>query len=143
MNITDSTLANEIKDVYVSDHGNFYFLDGIVISEINEGVTYTWEEASKAIDAAKEFYGNNVTVTYISNRVNKYSIKPSDWLKFYRNDNNLNGYAVVTNSENSWFNALMEKLFSVAEIVRFEDLYEAIKWAKHKNNTNSKSNLAS
>lgn len=141
MKIIDSTLANEIKDVYVSDYGNFYFLEGIVISEIEEGVTFTWDEAVKAIEAVKAFYGPNFNVCYISNRVNNYSVKPSDWLKFYRKNNKLVGYAVVTKSENSWFNALMEKLFSKIEIERFEDLYEAIKWAKQKNL--NKSNLAS
>ncbi|MGB6268010.1 MAG: hypothetical protein WBF67_03290 [Olleya sp.] len=86
-------------------------MEGIIISELSEGITYAWNEAEKAIEAAKEFYGPNISVCYISNRVNKYSVKPSDWLKFYINNNNLNGYAVVTKSENSWFNALMEKLF--------------------------------
>lgn len=143
MKIIDSTLANQIKDVYVSNHGVFYFLDGIVISEIDEGVTFTWEEAEKVIEAAKAVYGQTLDVCYISNRVNKYSIKPSDWLTFYKSYYRLKGYAVVTKSENSWFNALMEKLFLKTEINRFDNLYEAIDWAKQKNTSNSKSMLAS
>lgn len=140
MKITDSTLAEEIKDIYVSDFGNFYFMEGIVISEINEGVTYTWNEAYKVVEAANAFYGPTISVCYISNRVNKYSVKPSDWLKFYKNNNKLNGYAVVTKSENSWFNALMEKVFSKVEIKRFENLYKAIEWAKLKNAKELESN---
>ena len=142
MKIINSTLANQIRDVFVSNHGNFYFLDGVIISEINQDVTYTWEEAVKVIEAAKQFYGPNISVCYISNRVNHYSVKPSDWLKFSRSNNKLNGYAVVTKSENSWFNALMEKLFSKTEIERFDDLYIAIEWAKQKNLKRS-TNLAS
>ncbi len=142
MRITESNLSDEVKDVYVSEYGNFYFLEGgIVISEINEGVTYTWEEAIDVIDAALDFYGQKKGFCYISNRVNNYSIKPSDWTKFYEHYE-LNSYAVVTTNENSWFNALMEKSFLKVEIQRFEDLYEAIKWAKKNNLNNQNSNLA-
>ena len=49
MKIADSNLADQIKDIYISDHGNFYFMDGIIISELNEGITYTWEEAKKKL----------------------------------------------------------------------------------------------
>ncbi|SFI94018.1 STAS/SEC14 domain-containing protein [Olleya namhaensis] len=136
MKIVDSTLADQIKDVYISDYGNFYFLDDVIISELDEGITYTWEEAKKVIEAAKAFYGPTINVSYVSNRINKYSVKPSDWLKFYRGNNRLNAYAVVTKSENSWFNALMEKLFSNVEIERFDNLYEAIDWAKRLSSAN-------
>lgn len=143
MTIIDSTLADSILDIHITDQGNFYFLEGIVISEINEGITYTWEEAEKVIETVHDFYGPEISVCYISNRINNYSVKPSDWLKFYRNNNTLNGYAVVTKSEKSWFNALMEKVFSKAEVQRFEDLYEAIEWAKIKNDLVIKTNRAS
>ncbi|QCE42674.1 hypothetical protein [Psychroserpens sp. NJDZ02] len=139
MKIINSTLANQIRDIHITDSGNFYFLDGIVISEINENVTYTWEEAQHVVDAIKQFYGPSNTIYYISNRVNTYSVKPSDWLNFL-NGSQLNGYAVVTRSENSWFNALMEKLFLKIEISRFDNLYHAIECAKNVNKTNS--NLA-
>ncbi len=143
MRIADSNLADQILDVHITDQGIFYFLDGIVISEINEGITYTWEEAKNAIDAAIEFYGDDYNLCYISNRVNKYSVKPSDWLKFYRNNFRLNGYAVVTKSENSWFNALMEKLFSKVDIKRFDSLYDAINWCKTHNDCCNKKTIAS
>lgn len=145
MKIADSNLADQIKDIYISDHGNFYFMDGIIISELNEGITYTWEEAKKVIDYAIKFYGENYSVSYISNRVNKYSIKPSDWLNFNKKQLRLNSYAVVTNSESSWYNALMEKLFSKTEIKRFDNLYESIKWCQAKNldHLNSKNNITS
>lgn len=143
MTIIDSTLADSILDIHITDQGNFYFLEGIVISEINEGITYTWEEAEKVIKTVHAFYGPKISVCYISNRINNYSVKPSDWLKFYRNNNTLNGYAVVTKSEKSWFNALMEKVFSKAEVERFEDLYEAIEWARIKNDLVNRTNRAS
>ena len=145
MKIVDSTLADSILDIHITKQGNFYFLEGMVISEINEGITYTFNEASKVIQAAHDFYGPNISVCYLSNRVNNYSLKPSDWLKFFRNTSNqLNGYAVITKSENSWFNALMERLFCKTDIVRFDNLYKAIEWAKEQNAAiNNKTSLAS
>ncbi len=64
MTIIDSTLADSILDVHITDQGNFYFLDGLVISEINEGITYSWEEAKKVIQAVQKFYGPNISVCY-------------------------------------------------------------------------------
>lgn len=140
MKVENTNLADQIKDIYISDHGNFYFMDGIIISELNEGITYTWEDAKEVIDYAVKFYGENYNLSYISNRINKYSVKPSDWLNFYRNNFKLNGYAVVTDNENSWYNALMEKLFSNVEIRRFKDLYEAIDWCRSQNQRKNRNN---
>lgn len=143
MKIADSNLADQIKDIYISDYGNFYFMDGIVISELNEGITYTWEEAKKVIEYAVNYYGDGYNLCYISNRINKYSVKPSDWLKFYAENFKINAYAVVTQSENSWYNALMEKLFSKTEIKRFENLYDAIKWCQIENKYCNKKTMVS
>ena len=143
MKIADSNLADQIKDVHITDQGVFYFLEGIVISELNEGITYTWEDAESVIQVVRDFYGSDPNVCYISNRVNKYSVKPSDWLNFYRNNHELNGYAVVTQNENSWYNALMEKLFSKVEIKRFNNIYEAIDWCKSQNKNKQENSIAS
>lgn len=133
MKVENTNLANQIKDIYVSDSGIFYFLDGIIISEINEGVTYTWDEAQEIINAALKLYPSGKQICYISNRVNKYSVKPQDWLKFKKANLKLNGYAIVTEFENSWQNALMEKFFFRFKMQRFNDLYEAIKWCRLRN----------
>jgi len=133
MRVKDSNLTEFIKDIHVSDNGLYYFFDGFVIAEINEGITYTWESAQDIIKAAYEFYGQNYSICYITNRVNEYAVNPSDWLKFFRNNHPLNGYAIVSKSEIGWANSILEKMFLSTKVERFTDLYEAIGWAKEKN----------
>ena len=65
MKIADSNLADQIKDIYISDHGNFYFMDGIIISELNEGITYTWEEAKKVISSLSLKYNWDLESTIV------------------------------------------------------------------------------
>lgn len=140
MRVKDSNLIELIEDVHVSENGIYYFFDGFVIAEINEGIVYTWESAQDIIKAAYEFYGDDISICYITNRINKYSVNPSDWLKFFRNNHPLNGYAIVSDSEVGWVNSVIEKMFLSTTVERFTDLYEAIEWAKDKNdkiNTNS------
>jgi len=143
MRIQETNLADTVQDIFISKYGMFYFFDGFIISELNEDITYTWEAAQEAIEAAYKHYGENPSVCYISNRVNTYSIKPADWIKFFTAKNQLNGYAIVSYTESNWANAILEKLFLRTKVERFHDLYEAIHWAKQLNNTlENKSKIA-
>jgi len=133
MRVKDSNLTELILDVHISDNGIYYFFDSYIIAEINQGVTYTWESAQDIIKAAYSFYDDKSSFCYITNRVNDYAVNPADWLKFFRNNNPLNGYAIVSNSEIGWANSIIEKMFLSTRVERFKDLYDAIKWAKEKN----------
>lgn len=133
MQIKYSHLADLVEDVLIDEYGIYYFFDGFVVSEINEGVTYTWEASQALINAAYEHYGPNPNVCYISNRINQYSIKPTDWLKFFKNNNQLNGYATVSYNEKNWLNALIEKAFMFTKVERFKSLEDAIAWARQLN----------
>lgn len=138
MRIEETNLADTVEDIFISEYGIFYFFDGYIISELNEDIVYTWEAAQEAIEAAYRHYGDDPSVCYITNRVNNYSVKPADWIKFFTTKNELNGYAIVSYNEASWTNILIEKLFLRTKVERFDDLYEAIHWAKQINNTISK-----
>ncbi|WP_299887983.1 hypothetical protein [uncultured Lacinutrix sp.] len=135
MRIADSNLADLIEDIHVSEYGNYYFFDDFIISEINEGVLYNWAAAQDAIEAAYKHYGENPSICYITNRVNNYSVKPLDWIKFFSSKNKLNGYAIVSYTERGWVNAVVEKLFLKTRVERFFDLYDAISWAKKVNSS--------
>ena len=141
MKIENSNLADQIEDLFVSDNGNYYFFKDFIIAEINEGVIYTWESAQDIIEAAIKHYGEDSSICYISNRVNKYEVNPSDWLKFFRNNHFISGYAIVTYTERGWINAILEKFFLSTVAEHFKDLYDAIDWAKEqayvKNKTKS------
>lgn len=112
--------------------GDFYLFDGFVIAEINEGVTFTWDDhGKKAIEHITYLYETNgQNITLISNRVNPYSIKPTDWKKLSKSQYSLKGYAIVTYSKIGNSIALLEKLFINTKSKRFNSLENAIAWAK-------------
>ncbi len=137
MTIKDSNLAYEIEDIHLSPKGNFYFFNNFVVSEIHEGVHYTWEDAQDVIEAYVKHYGK-VPITYVSNRINEYSVRPQDWSKFVKSGYKLHAYVVVSYNKRSWLNALLEKAFLNTTVERFTDLTEAIEWAKVNSNHNLK-----
>lgn len=140
MRVKDTNLTDEIEDIHISENGYYYFFKDFIIAEINQGVSYTWEAAKDIIDAAYEHYGNDISICYITNRVNKYSVSPVDWLKFFKNEHTLNGYAIVSYTERSWINATLEKIFLSTKVEHFSNLYSAIEWAKNRNIEVSKKN---
>ena len=121
-----------IKEIREYQFGTFYFFDGIVISEMNEGVTFEWNMAKKAIKAAQEIFGEDMPIAYISNRINNYHIVPTDWSKFYANRNQLSFYSVVGQTKGSFASLVMERMFFKNSIKQFTDLEEAIIWSLSK-----------
>ncbi|MDT0538794.1 MULTISPECIES: hypothetical protein [Croceitalea] len=121
-----------IKEIREYQFGTFYFFDGIVISEMNEGVTFEWNMAKKAIKAAQEIFGEDMPIAYISNRINNYHIVPTDWSKFYANRNQLSFYSVVGQTKGSFASLVMERMFFKNSIKQFTDLEEAITWSLSK-----------
>ncbi|MFS4466343.1 hypothetical protein [Maribacter sp. 2210JD10-5] len=121
-----------IREVREFEFGVFYFFDDLVISEMNEGVIFSWKMAEKAMHAAHQINGNKAPVVYISNRINNYYIMPLDWIKFYRNRAKLNFYSVVGSTQGSMSSLILERFFFRKSIPKFTDLEEAITWSLEK-----------
>lgn len=117
-----------IKQVREYEFGIFYFFDGLVISEMKNGVIFKWNMAKKAIDAAYEVLGKDAKIAYISNRINNYYVVPTDWIKFFKNRHQLNSYAVVGYTRGNIISLYLERLFFRNSIKKFTDLEEAIHW---------------
>ena len=130
--VRDIPFFKNIKEIREFQFGTFYFFDGLVISEINEGQIFGWQMAQKAIIAAREVFGEDMPIAYISNRINSYSVVPTDWGKFYSNRNQLSFYSVVGNTKGSFASLVMERMFFKNSIKQFRDLEEAIKWSLSK-----------
>lgn len=121
-----------IRQVREFEFGIFYYFDGLVISEMKEGVLFRWNMAEKAIQAAHEALGNEVPITYISNRINGYFVVPTDWIKFYRNRHQLLFYSVVGSTTGNFASVFLERMFFRKSIRKFIDLEEAIDWSVQK-----------
>ena len=110
-------------------YGNFYFFEKFLLSEINQGVHFSWEKVKKVAEIAHKYYGKNNKVVYISNRVNSYSVEPQSWLKFDKEFNFFKASAIIAYNMKGSLSVVLEKLFSQKRIQKFEKLDDAIKWA--------------
>ena len=129
MRFEDSKYSQNLdyKKVTLSS-GNFYFLKKIVIAEINEGVHYDWNKTMEWSQIAIEYYGNDIKIGYISNRVNPYSIDPQLYTTFDEEYGFVVASAIVIYNDISYVNASIEKKFSKNRIKRCRSLKEAIEW---------------
>ncbi|WP_318343244.1 hypothetical protein [Flagellimonas baculiformis] len=118
-----------IREIREYEFGIFYFFDGLVISEMNEGEIFDWSIAEKIIDAAYEILGEDKPIAYISNRINNYSVVPTDWLKFYKNRHKLEFYSIVAYNKYGLASIILEKMFFKDNIRQFTDLESAISWS--------------
>ncbi len=118
-----------IRQVREFDFGIFYYFDGLVISEMKEGVIFGWKMAERAIKGAHEVFGEDVPIAYISNRINSYFVIPTDWIKFYKNRHQLYFYSVVGSTRGNFLSVFFERLFFRNSLRKFTDLEEAIEWS--------------
>lgn len=121
-----------IRQIREFNFGVFYYFDGLVISEMKEGVVLEWEMAELAVEAAQEVFGENQPIVYISNRINSYSVDPLNWVKFYKNRHQLAHYAVVGRTQGSFASIVLERMFFKNSIVQFQNLDDALLWALSK-----------
>lgn len=112
--------------------GNFYLFDGFVIGEINEDVIFTWDDHAKLLveDLTNLYDHDGGEVVYLTNRVHSYAIKPSDWLKFYKSDYKIKAYGIISYTSKGLMNVMIEKLFMKNRIKGFENISDAIHWAR-------------
>jgi hypothetical protein len=111
--------------------GRFLFYEGIVVGEIKEGVHVTIDNATLPFQLAKEQYGKETPVVYISHRLNSYSIDP---VGYYRALNkqfpNLIAFAIVSQHRSRRMLAKFEKLFIKKPVEVFNTLEAAFCWAE-------------
>lgn len=112
--------------------GNVYIFDGFVVSEINEGVIFNWENNGKVIvqDVTSFLKTNGKDLVYISNRIHSYSVVATDWVKFFKASYALKAYCIVSNGKLGFMNYMVENLFFSKKIKRFNSIFEAVNWVK-------------
>jgi len=112
--------------------GNIFIFDGFVISEINRGVVFSWDNCGKLIaeDVACFLGTNGDDLIYISNRIHSYSVVASDWLKFFKYSYFLKSYCIVSTDKIKTLNSMIESLFFNGKIQRFNTIYTAINSVK-------------
>ncbi|MBD0851361.1 hypothetical protein [Maribacter arenosus] len=117
--------------------GDFYLFDTFIVGEFHEDVHISWNEHGKTIaEELSNLYDNNgKDLVYISNRVNDYSLVPTDWKKFFKLSYNLKAYGIVSYTKTGYFNAMLERMFVNTKLRWFNSLEDAIAWVDHISNT--------
>lgn len=109
--------------------GNFYLCENFFISELNEGVYFSWGKIQLVMDKIVKHYDAGIKLAYISNRVNPYSIDPQTWKKVLNEYDVFIASAIVAYTSYTFYNASLEKTISKKIIERCRSLREAIEWA--------------
>ncbi|MEP2935431.1 MAG: hypothetical protein ABJM06_06925 [Gilvibacter sp.] len=134
MLVEASLLKNRIARKIETAYGKFYFFENFIISEFNEGVIVTYEVSAPIINEAKKHYGKAAPIAYISNRVNSYSVNPTDWLRFYKENNFIVSMAVIAHNHLALSNVMLERCFVRCKMKKFSTLLMAASWSQ--NNVN-------
>lgn len=127
--VKDLEFFKNIREIREYEFGVFYFFDGLVISEMNEGEIFDWSIAEKIIEAAYKVLGKNKPIAHISNRIHNYSVVPTDWLKFYKHRHQLEFYSIVAYNNSGLASMVLERMFFRSKIRQFSCLEDAIKWS--------------
>ncbi|GAA4277801.1 hypothetical protein [Aquimarina mytili] len=112
------------------DIGMFYFYENFVVGEVNEGSDLNFESGKKLYQLIETYYKGTIPYTYISNRVNSYSFKPTRIHGSSEKFPNLKGYAIVTYDPVNHKIACLEKTFADIPTDVFNSLEDAITWSK-------------
>ena len=127
--VEDSIYKDEYREKLSLDSGNFYIFDKFVIGEVKEDQYFDWETAKVIIQRVYLHFGTtDIKVSYISNRVNSYSVQPKDWLNFFKERHKLKSIAVVAYNKMGMMSVVLERIFSKAPIRKFGGLEDAVNW---------------
>ena len=135
ISIKQTDLYPEVLKEINYSFGDIFIFNGFVVSEIKQGVNFSWNDHAKyIINDVSCFLGTDGNdIVYISNRINSYAVVALDWLKFFKNNYFLKGYYIVTASNLGYLNLLIEELFFKNKIKNLDSIYDAVNWAKQVN----------
>lgn len=131
--VRDTPFYNNVIKELKYPFATIFLFDGFIVSEINQGVVYSWDDHAELVsqDIANYYGTDGQDLILISNRINSYSVVAADWLKFFKHNYKLKGYAVVGYNKASLLNTLIENLFFNDKIKKFNDLSTAINWVEN------------
>ncbi|MCG2418370.1 hypothetical protein K8089_04990 [Aequorivita sp. F47161] len=118
----------KLEKVWHTEIGTVYFYGTLVVVEAKEGIIISHKNGLSSLLKGLAFLGTKPWV-YISNRVQSYSVKPTDY-KYLNRVPTLKAMVVVAYSEIARSNAELESKFCKKPFAVFETLYEAVLWSK-------------
>lgn len=124
-----------MTDTLKYDFCTVYIHDFYLVVEINEGFHLLSSHNQILVNLADTYYRDKNFI-YITHRIHSYSVDPIIYTETSK-IKNLIGFAVVGKVPLSAANAQIEKLFLQKPFEIFNDLKDAIDWAKSIHNNSS------
>ncbi len=115
---------------YEIEIGTFYFYKNFVVGEVDSGADLNFESGKELYDLLEIHFKNTIPYVYISNRINSYSFKPTRLYNVDKNFPNLKGYGIVIYDPTNKTIAQLEETFTDMPTQIFDNLEDAICWAK-------------
>ncbi|WBL21668.1 hypothetical protein [Zunongwangia sp. HRR-M8] len=125
MNFEDSKYADLVLEKIEYEFGSIYFLEDILVSEINEGVIFNWKYGEKVVKDARHLFGDDYTPHYISNRIYKYYTVSKDWIYFFKNRYFIKSFSVIAFHSHEMMNLVFERMFYKRKIYIVNSIDEA------------------
>lgn len=117
-----------LTQVVETDIGMLYFYKNILVLEGKEGVTLSYKTAFSVLLKSLQLLGPRPWV-FISNRVNSYSISPTDF-SYLNRVPTLKAIAIVNYTDSAKQNAELETQFCKKPNKNFDKIEDAYNWAK-------------
>ena len=118
----------QLENVLETSIGKVFIYKNIVIVEATEGVTINYKTAFSILVKGLKLLGTRPWI-YIANRVNSYSVQPTDY-KYLEKVPTLKGIAIVCYSSQARENAELERKFYKNPLDVFDSINEAYLWGK-------------
>ncbi|TYB79864.1 hypothetical protein [Bizionia myxarmorum] len=132
MKFENSIYFNQLKHhKVVFPFGTYYLLDRYVIAEHEEGIHFDWDSIQQIADYLIDYYGPDLRIGHIANRVNHYSVDPNLWHIFNKKFGFIVASAIAVYDDFGYRNATLEKQFSSNSIKRCTSLEEALFWMQN------------
>ena len=118
----------EVKDYFENDAAKVYLYGQIAVVEATEGATLSYRTGFTLLVKGLKICGTKPWI-YISNRVNSYSVVPTDY-KYLNKVPTLKGLVIVSPKESEINNARLEEAFFKKPFMIVNTLEEAYQWSK-------------
>jgi len=117
-----------MKEILTFDFCDMTIYDNYLVVVVKEGIHIVPEHNNVLIEITNTYFSNKPFV-YITHRLNSYSVDPKIYYETAKIEN-LKGFGVVSDNYKAKVNAKVEQMFFNKPFEIFDNLEDAIKWAK-------------
>lgn len=126
MHLKDSTIKDGVKKIHNLQQGTIYVFENFMISEFNEGAIIDFDCFVQLFHYLNSYSENKESFGYISNRVNNYTVKVTDFMETRPLAQKVYPSAVITYDEKGRNTFKFEKQINDCHAILCESLDKAV-----------------